>query len=81
MVCTRNTMLLNYSWKYMSFEKNFKPARLLMSKMDFAEEFKRADYGVNRKEIQQLMNSDAEESDSSIIYADKVLTCMRGKKI
>lgn len=49
--------------------------------MDFAEEFKRDDYGGERKEIQQLVNSDVEEWDSSIIYADGVLTDMQEKKL
>ena len=82
MACARRiTMFPNYSWKYASFDKSFEPAWLLLSRMDFAEEFKREDYGGEGKEIQQLVNSDAEEYDSSIIYADRVLTHMQGKKI
>lgn len=70
-----------YSWKYVSSDKNFKPARSLLSRMDFAVEFKKEDYAGESKEVQQLVNSDVEEWDSSIIYTDRVLTHMQGNKI
>lgn len=61
MSCARRIMVFpKYSWKYASSDKNFKPARSLLSRMDFAEEFKK-DYAGESKEVQQLLNSDVEE--------------------
>lgn len=45
----------------MSPDKNIKPARRLLSKTALPEEFKSEEYGGERKEIQQLVNSDVEE--------------------